>query len=243
MNNKNYNENWGTLTETIDQLVSMGYTHDFNIQDECIICNTTQVVLSPLDFQIDYLFRFEGISDPEYQSVLYAISSTKHNMKGILVNGYGPSADEAMTRLVDKLPTNTNQEAHMPNTNKATAQRPEGDRVLNDTLVELDISNAIIQLTEEPAWQESDRNSITLYKSDALRIVLLGLKPHAELKPHKAPGTITVQVLKGDINFWSEHQDNVNLKAHQMVVLQAQIMHSVQAVTESFFLLTMSMKS
>lgn len=110
MNENNLNKSFGTLSETINRLVKLGYTHDFNIQDECIVCNKTNMVLSPEDFQIDNVYRFEGDSDPEYQSILYAISSTKFNVKGTLVNGYGPSSNETTNKLIEKLSTH-----HIPN--------------------------------------------------------------------------------------------------------------------------------
>ncbi|MDD3004589.1 phosphoribosylpyrophosphate synthetase [Flavobacterium sp.] len=105
MKELNLNENFGTLSETINALVKLGYNQDFNIKDECIVCHKTNLELSPDDFQIDHVYRFEGDSDPEYQSILYAISSTKFGVKGTLVNGYGISSDEAATKLIAKLNT------------------------------------------------------------------------------------------------------------------------------------------
>ena len=109
MNNENLNEDFGTLSETINGLVKLGYTHDFNKTDECLLCNRTNITLSPDDFKIDHVYRFEGDSDPEYQSILYAISSSKFQVKGTLVNGYGTSSDEVTTKLIEKLNTHNNQ--------------------------------------------------------------------------------------------------------------------------------------
>lgn len=100
------NESFGTLSETINGLIKLGYTHDFNIRDECIVCYQTNLILSPDDFQIDKVYRFEGASDPDDQSILYAISSEKYEIKGTLVNGYGISSDEVSSKLVEKLKTN-----------------------------------------------------------------------------------------------------------------------------------------
>jgi len=44
--------------------------------------------LNPEDFIIDKHYRFEGISDPDDEAVVYAISSLKQNLKGVLLNGY-----------------------------------------------------------------------------------------------------------------------------------------------------------
>lgn len=96
-------ESYGTLSETNNALIELGYTHDFNVREECLICHQLDMTLSPDDFEIDKAYRFEGASNPDDQSVLYAISSPKYNIRGTIVNGYGVSADEATDLLVAKL--------------------------------------------------------------------------------------------------------------------------------------------
>lgn len=132
MKDKNLDESFGTLSETINGLVKLGYTHDFNIKDECVVCHRTNITLSPDDFQIDKVYRFEGDSDPEYQSILYAISSTKFDVKGILVNGYGISSDETSTKLIEKLNTHHLQNKMGNKSNDAIslscASEPPGSR-------------------------------------------------------------------------------------------------------------------
>jgi hypothetical protein len=102
-------ESYGTLSETINGLKKDGYTLDFNVQQERIVCHQTNTVLSPEDFEIDKVYRFEGASNPDDQAVLYAISSHKFGMKGVLVNGYGISADAATDAIIIRL--NTHPEA------------------------------------------------------------------------------------------------------------------------------------
>lgn len=234
------NESFGTLSETINGLIKLGYIHDFNIQEECLVCHQTNISLSPDDFQIDKVYRFEGASNPEDQSILYAISSAKFNIKGTLVNGYGISSDEKTSKLIEKLNTHKIQNSMENKSNDATPQRPEGNRVLNAQLVEMDLYNFIDQIKDETTWANSDRNSVTIFKSDTLRIVLMGLHENAELKTHKANGVISVQVLEGKINFITEQQ-SVLIEKGQMIALQENITHSVIALTESFFLLTLAM--
>ncbi|MBK9631158.1 MAG: cupin domain-containing protein [Saprospiraceae bacterium] len=126
--------------------------------------------------------------------------------------------------------------------NDATPKRPEGERILNAPLVEMNLPEIIKQIKSEATWTNSDRNSVTLYKSETMRIVLLGLQKNAELKVHKSNGAISVQVLEGKINFTTE-QENVLLDKGQMIALQENILHGVRAVTESFFLLTLVIKT
>lgn len=124
--------------------------------------------------------------------------------------------------------------------NEATPQRPEGDRLLDAPLVTMNLDHLIEQVRNEPSWKDSDRNSITIFKSDNMRIVLIGLHEHAELKTHTANGIISVHVLEGHIKFTTEQQV-AELDKGQMLALKKQIPHSVLAVKETFFLLTMAM--
>jgi len=240
MNETHLNESFGTLSETINGLIKVGYIHDFNIHEACLVCNQTNISLSPNDFQIDKVYRFEGESNPEDQSILYAISSSQYNIKGTLVNGYGTSSDEATQKLIEKLETHKVHHSLEIKSNEATTLRPEGNRVLNAQLVEMNLYEFIEQIKNETTWKDSDRNSITIFKSDTMRIVLMGLHKNAALKSHKANGVISVQVLEGKINFITEQQSSLMEKG-QMIALQENINHSVIALTKSFFLLTLSL--
>ena len=99
-------ESFGSLSQTINELVKLGYTHDFNIKGNSVIFLKSNTTLLPSEFRIDKVYRFEGDTDPQYQSILYAISSLKYNLKGTLVNGYGTSTDEVTSKLIEKLNIN-----------------------------------------------------------------------------------------------------------------------------------------
>jgi len=96
-------KDFGTLSQTIEGLKEQGYLLDFNIREECLVCNKTNSVLLPDEFEIDAVYRFEGESNPDDEAVLYAISSSQFNVKGVLVNAYGMYSDEASHALVQKL--------------------------------------------------------------------------------------------------------------------------------------------
>jgi hypothetical protein len=96
-------ESYSTLVEAINGLKAKGYTEDFNLKENCIDCRNGKYQLSPDDFKVDHVFRFEGESDQEDQAVLYAISSEKHNIKGVLVNAYGVYSDTQANELIKKL--------------------------------------------------------------------------------------------------------------------------------------------
>jgi len=240
MENSTLEEYYGTLSQTINALNRLGYDLDFNVKEECLVCHQISEQLSPEDFQIDKVYRFEGASDPEDQSILYAISSTKHNKKGILVNGYGIASDDQTSNIISKLRTNDNFISLHIKQNNATPQRPDNNRLIFAPKVEIDLNEMMNQLISEASWSEKGHNSMSLFKSDKLRIVLMGFKKNEELKAHSTKGIISVQVIRGRIKFTVDGESS-DVQTGQMIVLDSGITHSVIAVEESFILLTIGM--
>ena len=208
------------------------------------------------------------MSDPGDEAVVYAISSTTSTTKGTLVNGYGiysdPQTDtiikviEAKSRLagppltsepVAPLLSNPSiphtetlkdeQNAEKVKYNEATPLRPDGERILDAPMTNMDLISFTKQIKHEQAWITGDRNSITIFKTDVMRIVLIALHKDAEMKQHTAAGVISVQVLEGHISFRTG-MDTAELDAGKMIALHAQIPHSVYAKEESVFLLTLA---
>jgi hypothetical protein len=95
-------ESYTTLSEAINGLKKKGYNLDFNLKPDCIECNQMDIKLHPDDFVIDEYYRFEGASNPDDSSIVYAISS-KDGLKGTLVNAFGVYADDMADSLVKKL--------------------------------------------------------------------------------------------------------------------------------------------
>lgn len=100
---KNYS--YDTVSEAINDLIKRGYTTDFELmtENECLICHQTSTNLSPEEFEIDEIHRFEGDSDPGDEMIVYAISSEKNNMKGVVINAYGLYSDAATSKIVERL--------------------------------------------------------------------------------------------------------------------------------------------
>lgn len=98
-------KNYETVSEAMNDLAKRGYTTDFKLMadKDCLMCHQTVTELSPEDFEIDETYRFEGETDPGDEMIVHAISSTKHNMKGLIVNGYGTYADTSTSKIVARL--------------------------------------------------------------------------------------------------------------------------------------------
>ena len=75
-----------TMVEVLNDLKKEGFTHDFNIHNNNIHSSEGNITLSPKDFEIVKVYRFEGMSDPGDNSVVYAVESTKHGVKGTFIN-------------------------------------------------------------------------------------------------------------------------------------------------------------
>lgn len=96
---------YDTLSAAVNDLQRRGYTDDLLLAEECLVCNGKNASLPPADFHIDEFHRFEGDSDPADESIVYAIRSEKHGVKGILVNAFGPRANALTQEMVAKLAT------------------------------------------------------------------------------------------------------------------------------------------
>jgi hypothetical protein len=92
--------NYDTVTEAVNGLRQRGFTVDFNLGENCLVCNDDTYDVN--NFEIVEVYRFEGDSDPSDEAIVYAIQSL-NGIKGVLVNGYGISADAMSAEMAQKL--------------------------------------------------------------------------------------------------------------------------------------------
>lgn len=86
-------KNYHNLLEAVNGLRSRGYSYDFNYEDACLFCDKISEKFKAGDLMITEYYRFEGMSDPEDNSVIYAIESNT-GLKGIIIDAYGAYSDE-----------------------------------------------------------------------------------------------------------------------------------------------------
>ena len=94
---------FNTLSETMETLRKEGYTEDFNLKENYLDCQGGKYQIMHHEFEIDRFFRFEGETDPADESILYAVSSHKYNLKGVLVNAFGIYSDPIADEMIKKL--------------------------------------------------------------------------------------------------------------------------------------------
>ena len=110
---------------------------------------------------------------------------------------------------------------------------------MDATMVTIDLPAFIEQIKQESPWKENDRNAITVYKTNGMRIVLIALHKGAEMKTHNADGIISVQVIEGRMTLNADNR-SVTLKKGQIIALHKGIQHSILALKETIFLLTLT---
>lgn len=95
-------QSYETLTEAIEGLRQQGFTQDYNLKPDHLHCQPDNIELRPADFDVVDVYRFEGMTDPGDESVLYAIEA-KNGNKGVLVDAYGAYSDSISAEMAKKL--------------------------------------------------------------------------------------------------------------------------------------------
>tara|TARA_R100001369_G_scaffold92896_1_gene141011 strand:- start:21809 stop:22129 length:321 start_codon:yes stop_codon:yes gene_type:complete len=103
-------KDYGTLSQAINKLkLEEGYEYDFNLMDEKIELKSECQTYHVDDFEVTKVLRFEGMSNPDDNAILYCIH-TKDGKKGTLVDGYGISGGQISKELMAKLDLKSSRE-------------------------------------------------------------------------------------------------------------------------------------
>ena len=95
---------YDTVKEAIDDLIQRGFTYDFNIDAEMLFSKVSdKSKFSPDEFKITEVHRFEGDSNPDDSSVVYAVQSEKYKVKGFVITAFGMYADTHTKELLSKI--------------------------------------------------------------------------------------------------------------------------------------------
>jgi len=96
-------DNYDTVTGALKALKAKGYTMDFNIAFDKIICMENNFCLNPHEFEITEVYRFEGATDPGDEDVVYAVESKDGKIKGTITSAFGMYADGVSNEMIQKL--------------------------------------------------------------------------------------------------------------------------------------------
>lgn len=92
------------VSVAIEKLRQKGFTVDFNLEKNCIVCHPEK--FDPDDFEVVEIYRYEGNTDPADEATVYGIQSNT-GMKGVLVTSYGAQTDSMSQAILEKLKFST----------------------------------------------------------------------------------------------------------------------------------------
>lgn len=101
-----------SLATCLSKMEQDGYTEEFKVSDRGLESIQTGRSYQPNDIQVVNFFRFEGMSDPDDNAILYVINAND-GAKGTLIDGYGIYMDSkisAFMREVDSFSKKTVKE-------------------------------------------------------------------------------------------------------------------------------------
>lgn len=132
----------------------------------------------------------------------------------------------------------------LPDDNPATghaAGHSADDGIMVDKLRQFDLPQEIANAEQKKPWP-AGIHAKTLFKKPDFRAVLIIMEPGAKMSEHHADGTLSVQVLKGQIQFRLPEKTQT-LSTGNLLMLEASIKHDVEALEEAAFLLTIGWPS
>lgn len=89
------------LSDAIRDFEKKGYSE--NLVAEYDHFRAQQISIYPEEFYVDQIVRFENSSDPDDQSILYAITSHEHGLKGLYVESYGLYHESLSSTMLDRI--------------------------------------------------------------------------------------------------------------------------------------------
>jgi hypothetical protein len=93
------------LEKVVKELEEKGYTDEYKIEKKQLVSLSNNKKYKPKDVKAVNFFRFEGTSNPDDMSILYAIE-TCDGRKGILIDAYGTYADDDISEFVKTVEIN-----------------------------------------------------------------------------------------------------------------------------------------
>ncbi|UEG49185.1 phosphoribosylpyrophosphate synthetase [Ferruginibacter lapsinanis] len=96
-------ETYETVVDALNGLKAKGYTLDFNIAFDKLMCSNNEICLNPNEFEITEVYRFEGETNPSDEDIVYAVEAKEGNIKGVITSAFGMYADALSTEMIQKL--------------------------------------------------------------------------------------------------------------------------------------------
>ena len=113
------------------------------------------------------------------------------------------------------------------------------NRKLDGPLLVFDLPLLTEKIKQEDIWYTSDRNAITLFKSENLSLVLIALRVGAEIDFRRSENIICLQLLGGKIELQATNE-TILLEQGHLLTLHENMPHNLLAIRETVLLLTVA---
>ena len=90
------------MSAVLKRVNEEGYTSNFKAGEDALECLETGKLYRPADLHVVNFYRFEGISDPSDNSILYAIEASD-GTKGTLMDAYGAYSDPQVEKFMKQV--------------------------------------------------------------------------------------------------------------------------------------------
>jgi len=91
-----------SLTHSLNRSIERGYTENFKATERGLVSLESSIHYRPSDVEVVNFFRFEGVSDPADNSILYVIRAVD-GAKGTLVDAYGVYSDPLVEKAMHEI--------------------------------------------------------------------------------------------------------------------------------------------
>ena len=91
-----------SLSTCLNKMITDGYIEDFKVSDRGLESLNSGKWYRPDEIQVVNFFRFEGMSDPDDNAILYVIT-TNDGTKGTLIDGYGIYMDTKLSAFMKEV--------------------------------------------------------------------------------------------------------------------------------------------
>jgi quercetin dioxygenase-like cupin family protein len=130
----------------------------------------------------------------------------------------------------------------MPNETGPVTRPARAPHPLTGAALSFDLAAEAEKLRREPTWQAHGHNAKTLVKHPDFRVVLIALRAGARMSEHKTDHCVTIHALEGQLRLQLP-DGSMDLKGGSLLALEQTVLHDIEAITDSLFVLSLGWSS
>jgi quercetin dioxygenase-like cupin family protein len=137
----------------------------------------------------------------------------------------------------DPTPDEHSLTEHKNDVGRSEWQMTHTSDTLAAPVLQFDLDVERKKLLAQPAYEKSGQASTTLVKEADFRVVLICLRTTGRMEKHKSSGPVSIQPIDGRLRLVLPDRTSV-LTFGDLLVLESGIVHDVEAIEDTTFLLT-----